>query len=107
MRMTGPSKQDAWLDGREKLAELVASVIEALTDAELIDELKMLESRVFGRKPDLLFETRSTTGGNQLWTFKPMVELLLRHVRGVACAHGRSREDRQQEIRWALDVSGL
>jgi hypothetical protein len=105
--MNGPSKQDAWLDGREKLAELVASVIEALTDAELTDELKLLESRVFGRKPELLFETCASAGGSQCWTFKPMVELLLRHVRAVACARGRSREDRQQEIRWALDVSGL
>jgi hypothetical protein len=93
--------------GRDEIAALAAAATQALKEAELTDELRMLETRVFGRSSELLFESRQIRGRGWRWAFKPIVELLLRHLVDVAPDEGRPREARQREIRWAIEMSGF
>lgn len=85
---------------------LVSAAIAALTEAEFTDELTLLQTRVFSCSPEILFQSRQTATDAWHWSFKPMVELLLRHLREVASA-ARSKEDRRHEILWAIQASGF
>jgi hypothetical protein len=91
--------------GKEDLERLTQATVEALREAELTDEIDLLHSRVFARSAGDLFET--TFDRQQYsWKFKPMLELLLRHVCEIAGQDARSTEDRRTEIRWAIDAAG-
>ena len=89
------------------MTELALATICALEAVDLWDELEDLRRRVIARSPELLFETRAIGAGVWEWSFRPMVELLLRHIRDVACAAARSREDRSREIEWTLTTAGF
>jgi hypothetical protein len=105
--MNSRSSYGARITGREEMAALAAGAILALREAALEDELGLLETRVFGRSPECLFESLQVGADSWFWTFKPMVELLLHHVRDVASAGARSIDERRREIRWAIEASGF
>ena len=73
--------------GKEDLERLAQSAVAALREAELTDEIDLLQSRIFARSAGELFET---TFDQQRYSlkFKPMLELLLRHICDVAAERG-------------------
>jgi len=95
------------VSGKQEMEALVMAAIAALTKAEFADELALLQTRLFSRSPEVLFEIRQTATDAWHWSFKPMVELLLHHLRDVASATTRSQEDRRREILWVLEASGF
>jgi hypothetical protein len=92
--------------GQELVTELGRAVIIALQDAGLHDELALIRERVFSQPAPRLFSTHVTPGGAWSLRYKPMVELMLLHVRDAA-ASACSDEERQGEIRWAVEMAGF
>jgi hypothetical protein len=91
--------------GKAEIKALADQVFSALQEAELPDELGLLHERVFSCEPDVLFDT-TFDNDESVWTFKPMVELLLLHIHRVAVS-SMSATDRQSEIRWAIATAGF
>ena len=92
--------------GQDEMKRLTQAAVAALHDADLTDEVALLESRVFSRAADELFEAHGDRE-RYAWRFKPMVELLLRHLQDVAGQHRRPLDERRTEIRWAFAVCGF
>jgi hypothetical protein len=92
--------------GQDEMKRLTQSTVAALYDADLSDEVALLESRVFSRMADELFEAERDRG-RYAWRFKPMVELLLLHIHDVARQHRRSLDERRSEIHWAFEACGF
>ena len=90
---------------KEELKRLTRATVAALQDAELVEEIAMLESRVFARPAHELFDT-SAEARHLPVRFKPMLELVLLHIRESA-ASPRSADERRREIGWSLDVAGF
>jgi len=88
------------------MKRLAKATVAALHEAELADEVALLELRVFSRVADELFEAERDDE-RYAWRFKPMVELLLLHLHDIAGQHGRSVDERRREIRWAFDACGF
>ena len=101
--MIGPSHE--LQAAKEELKRLTRDTLAALQDAELTEEIALLESRVFARPAAELFET-TTEAPHRPLRFKPMLELVLRHIRDSA-ASARSVDERRREIGWSLDVAGF
>jgi hypothetical protein len=91
--------------GKSEIKALTDQVLAALQHAELSEELCLLHERVFSLDPDVLFDT-VLISNQSFWTLKPMVELLLLHVRDTAMST-RSDRDRRNEIRWAIEAAGF
>ena len=91
--------------GKGEIKALTDQVFAALQHADLSDELAQLHARVFSLDPEELFDT-VLIANESVWTLKPMVELVLLHVRDVAMST-RPVEERQHEIRWALEMAGF
>lgn len=91
---------------RKQMTELAISTISALQDGGFVAEIDLLCERVFRRSPEYLFDTEHCPSNSWTLRYKPMVELLLLHVREAACADG-SRDDRMEEIRWAITAAGF
>lgn len=91
--------------GKEELRRLAQATVRALRDAELTDEIALLELRVFARPAGELFETDLDHDQCSV-RFKPMLELLLLHIQDAATTGVRSAEQRREEIGWALDAAG-
>ena len=104
--MTGRSRPSMRVSGRQEMEALASATMAALRDADLTEELGLLQNRVFALGSERLFETEQVGHDAWHWRFKPMVELLLLHVREVAGANCRSAADRRREIRWALEICG-
>jgi hypothetical protein len=104
--MTGRSRRSMRVSGRHEMEALASAAMAALREAGLIEELGLLQDRVFALGSDRLFESEQLDQDLWHWRFKPMVELLLLHLRDVARAAARSTADRRREIRWALEISG-
>jgi hypothetical protein len=88
------------------MTELAVGAISALQDAGLVDEIDLLCQRVFRLPPERLFDTAEADGTSWTLSYKPMVELLLLHLRDAA----RSEipvPQRREEIRWALTAAGF
>jgi hypothetical protein len=66
----------------------------------------VLCERVFRLDPDRLFDCDMSRGPAWMLSYKPMVELLLLHLREIAQS-GHEREDRRSEIRWAVEMAGF
>ena len=92
--------------GKEDLERLTQDAVDALRAAGLTDEIDLLHSRVFARKAGEIFDTTFDQQQQYALKFKPMLELLLRHVREIAGQNDRSPEDRQRQIHWAIDAAG-
>lgn len=93
------------LAAKEELKRLTRDTVAALQDADLTDQIALLESRVFARPADELFDTTDGTPGKPL-CFKPMLELVLLHIRDSA-ASSKPTDERRREIGWSLDVAGF
>src|SRR5262245_24391715 len=91
--------------GKAEIRALADQVFSALQEGDLPDELQLLHELVFSCEPEVLFDTR-LDNDESVWTFKPMVELLLLHVHRVAVSSIPAR-DRQNEIRWAITTAGF
>jgi hypothetical protein len=91
---------------RRQMTELAVGTISALQDSGFIDEIDLLCERVFRLAPDRLFDTEPARGSAWTLSYKPMVELLLIHVRDVARSD-ISPEQRREEIRWAVATAGF
>jgi hypothetical protein len=102
----GPIDPALRIEGRDEMHDLVRATVVALDEAELGDLVQALHDRVFGCGADDLFETRYA-GDVCEWRFKPMVELLLRHVLDVSGHNERAIEDRRLEIATTLDLAGF
>jgi hypothetical protein len=76
-----------------------------LKDAELTDQIELLESRVFTRPVADLFETSGNSPQSPV-RFKPMLELALLHIRHSA-ASPKPVDERRREIGWSLDAAGF
>ena len=86
--------------------ELAVATFSALEGAGLTEALDQLHDRVFAGGPDALFEVE-VTGDIWHWSFKPFVELLLRHIVQAASNQALTPRQRQQEIVTALDLAGF
>ena len=91
--------------GKAEIKALAYQVFSAMKNAELTDELAQLHERVFSLDPEALFDTTLSVN-ESVWTLKPMVELLLLHVRDVAIST-RPAKDRREEIRWVIGAAGF
>lgn len=85
---------------------LAASAITALQHANLVDEAQYVHAHVLARAPEELLE-RTVVGEQTIWTFKPMVELLLHELRYIATAPDMSLAVRREQARWAIEVAGF
>lgn len=86
--------------------QALAAAVTALQESELTAEARLIDSRVLSRPPEELLEP-VTVGAQTVWTFKPIVELLMHELRYIATAPGLSREERGERIRWTLDFAGF
>ena len=86
--------------------ELVRATFGALEDANLPDLVKLIRDRVFLRGPDDLLVTTVERGVCH-WSFKPMVELLLRHSLELAANTQIPLQDRRIEITATLELAGF
>jgi hypothetical protein len=91
---------------RRQMTELAVRTIAALQDAGLVDEIDLLCEQVFRMPPDRLFDTEMTDGTAWTLSYKPMVELLLVHVRETARSD-LTLSDRREEILWAVAAAGF
>ncbi|PYR58703.1 MAG: hypothetical protein DMF85_09960 [Acidobacteria bacterium] len=84
----------------------VSSAFTALDDSDLADLKDEIHERVFARDPDDLFEIEQI-GDVWEWHFKPMVELLFRHIAHVAANRTASPPRRKDDILWAVGMAGF
>jgi hypothetical protein len=91
---------------RRQMTELAVATISALQDNGFVDEIDLLCERVFRLNPERLFETHLTFGAAWSLSYKPMVELLLLHLRDTARAEA-SIQARSEEMRWAITAAGF
>ena len=92
--------------GKREMHELVRATFAALQDGELDELVHDLRVRVFGRDPDALLETTIENGVCR-WSFKPMVELMLRHVLDVAAHDRRPADERRRDIAATIELAGF
>jgi hypothetical protein len=85
---------------------LAASAISALQHADLFEEAQYVHAQVLSRAPAALLE-RAVIGEHTVWTFKPMVELVLHEIKHVATAPDLPTDARREQIRWAIEVAGF
>ena len=92
--------------GKQEMHELVRATFAALEEAELAELVQDLRDRVFGRDPDELLETTIESGVYH-WSFKPMVELMLRHVLDLAANDQIPAHERRLEIETTTELAGF
>jgi hypothetical protein len=92
--------------GITDMQALAASTITALQHANLVEEAQYVHAHVLARAPEELLE-RAAVGGQTIWTFKPMVELLLHELRNIATASGVPLSVRREQARWAIEAAGF
>ena len=88
------------------MRELAVSAFAALERAELTDVLDALHTRVFVRAPEELMDVE-LVDGVWSWQFKPMIELMLRHISESAGEPGVPLHVRRAEVHDVLDLLGL
>jgi hypothetical protein len=86
--------------------ELARTVFAALQDAELGDVVGEVRDRVLDRGPESVVDSAIIDGVAQ-WSFKPMVELLLRHVLDIAARDSVGSNQRREEISATLYLAGF
>jgi hypothetical protein len=94
-------------NGRREMQELALGALEGLQHAGLTDEVRLLHDRVLSRPPAELMERLDLGDDSEFWSFKPMVELLLREVRLLASQSARTHADRRHELEWLIDIAGF
>lgn len=92
--------------GRDQMHGLVCATFAALKSGELPEVVQLLMARVFDRNPEDVIDSCDLGAASQ-WSFKPMVELLLRHVLGVMEIPELVPGERRSEIELALELAGF
>jgi len=92
--------------GIADIQALAVSAITALEQSELKAEVQLVHDRVLSRPPEQLLE-QSTAGAQTIWTFTPIVELLMLELQHLAKASGLSAEERRERVRWTLEIAGF
>jgi hypothetical protein len=92
--------------GKQEMQELVRATFVALEEAEMSEFVRHLRERVFAREVDELLETSVESGICQ-WSFKPMVELMLRHVLYLAATPEIPPSERRLEIAATIEAAGF
>jgi hypothetical protein len=90
--------------GKQAMQDLARATFAALEEADLQDALEALRDRVLARGMEIVNIT--VHAGITKWTFKPMVELLLRHAIETAGRNDLSASERRREIATALHLAG-
>jgi hypothetical protein len=91
--------------GKRAMHELARATFAALQEADLQDALDALRDRVLARGPEIVeivVDARVCR-----WSFKPMVELLLRHTLEIAARDEMPADERRTAIAAALDLAGF
>jgi hypothetical protein len=88
------------------MRDLALSTFSALERGELTHLLDPLNRRLFCRPPADLMDVQRV-GDAYEWRFKPMIELLLRHIAQIAADERRSSMQRETEIIWAVEIAGF
>jgi len=88
------------------LSALAATTMAALYEADFVVEMEVIRARVLNRGRAQLFEQVLDEDGSERLRYKPMVELLLRHVRDLA-TDDRPADERRAEILWAMEAAGF
>ena len=92
--------------GIADIQALAVSAITAMEQANLKAEVQLVHERVLSRPPEQLLE-QSTAGAQTVWTFTPIVELLMLELQHLAKVPGLSAEERRERVRWTLDMAGF
>jgi hypothetical protein len=92
--------------GKREMRELAVAAFSALEQADLTDILELLHTRVFGRPPAELMNVE-LVDGIWVWKFKPMVELMLRHINDTAGDRGQPIDARRDDLRTVLELLGF
>lgn len=85
---------------------LAVAAITALEESDLAAEAQLIHERVLSRLPTEVLD-QVTVGAQTVWTFTPMVELLMHELRFIATAPDLSHQERRERVRWTLDVAGF
>src|SRR5512132_3545864 len=88
--------------GKREMRELARSAFAALERADLTDVLDTLHTRVFVRAPEELIDVE-LVDGVWSWQFKPMIELMLRHISESASDSGVPLHVRRAAVHDVLD----
>jgi len=88
------------------MRELAVTAFIALERADLTDILELLQTRVFDRAPADLMDVELIDGIWQ-WQFKPMVELMLRHISDTAANTTQTVDARRDDLRSVLEILGF
>jgi hypothetical protein len=107
METPRPSAASVRYKGRREMRNLAMSAVSALEQGGLRDLLDDLQHRVFDRDSEQLCDTERVDEGIVLFTYKPMVELLLREITDVMRSRDLSRDEQRTRVTWALDVAGF
>ena len=91
--------------GKRAMHELARATFAALEEADLQDALVALRDRVLARGSEIV--EISVDAGVCRWSFKPMVELLLRHALETAAREDLTAGERDREIVTALHLAGF
>jgi len=92
--------------GRQEMQELIRATFSALEGESLAEIVHLLRERVFTRQPEELLDT-VVSNGVSMWSFKPMVELLLRELLYLATAEDIASDDRLQEMAAVMVLAGF
>src|SRR5437762_8276487 len=92
--------------GKQEMHELALAAFSALDQGELTELFDELQGRLFGRSPQDLMTVEFVDDAWE-WRFKPMIELLLRHISQTAANAGIPTEDREDEIISAVEMAGF
>jgi hypothetical protein len=92
--------------GRQEMQDLVRATFAALENESMAEVVEALRDRVFTRHPDELLETTVQRDVCQ-WSFKPMVELMLREVLYLATSDQLPAAERRQEIAATIVLAGF
>ena len=92
--------------GKPEMRELAVAAFIALEHADLTDILDALHTRVFGRPPKDLLDVE-LIDGVWCWQFKPMVELMLRHISDTASDPAVPLDVRRDDVRDVLEMLGF
>ena len=88
------------------MQDLVRATFAALENQSMAEVVEALRDRVFTRHPDELLETTVERDVCQ-WSFKPMVELMLREVLYLATTDQLPADERRQEIAATMVLAGF
>ena len=92
--------------GRAEMHKLAMAAAAAMENSNLYDVIEQVQRRVFAQGTDTILEAY---WADSVWhfRFKPMVELVLRHIIHSATDASRSLDERRREILFALEFAGF